>query len=102
MKSSIKMFTLIAALAAASVASAFPTKVRVTAPPDMVSSSGTELVLKTNKGTVTVGYKDPSYQVLSRATVGQCFVFETETETTVDFNRKVNKSGLVTVNKAKC
>ena len=102
MKSSIKTLTLIAALAVATSALAFPTKVRVTEKPDLLSSEGTEVFVKTNRGSVTIDYRNPVYHVLARAKVGQCFIFETETETNVDFNRKVNKSGLNTVTKSRC
>lgn len=91
-----------AALLTASSAFAFSTKVKVLKAPDLNSSEGTEVVLTTNKGTVTTSYRHPAYKALSRARKGDCLNLETETESIPEFNQKLDRSGVMTVTKVRC
>lgn len=89
---------------ASTCASAFPTKVKLTAAPDF-RNEGTELVLRTDKGTVSVTATDAEavYQAfVSGGRKGECFVLETETETDVRFNVGIDKSGVRSVRKVAC
>lgn len=94
-------FTLVLTLTTV-VAAAFPTKVKVLKEPNLASSEGIEVVLTTNKGTITASHKHPVYKALGQAKKGQCLMLETESESTADFNRKVDASGVNSVSKTKC
>ncbi len=87
---------------AATAAFAFPTKVKVLKEPNFMSSDGTEVVLTTNKGTVTVPYKHRAYNALKTVKKGQCLNLETDSESEVEFNLKVDQSGLSAVFKVAC
>ncbi len=102
MKAFNASFLICAVLLAASSAFAFPTKVKLLKAPDLLSSEGTEVVVTTNKGTVTTSYRHPAYQALSRAKKGQCLTLETDSESTVDFGKKLDASGVSTVTNARC
>lgn len=91
-----------AALLVASSAFAFSTKVKVLKAPDLTSSEGTEVVLTTNKGTVTTSYRHPAYKALSRAKKGECLNLETDAESTVDFGKKLDASGVSMVTEVRC
>lgn len=93
-------------LAAASTAMAFPTTVFLTANPQFINE-GQEVVVRTNKGTVTASTGPDGgriYQVFTQkgAVKGACFVLETETETDVEFNLKTDKSGSRSAKKVAC
>ena len=81
---------------------AFPTKVKVLKAPDVASSEGTELVLTTNKGTVTVSSQQAAYQQLLSVRKGQCLILESESESDIEFNQKLNRSGLSSIKKTNC
>lgn len=91
-----------AALLVTSSAIAFPTKVKLLKAPDLMSSEGTEVVITTNKGTVTTSYRHPAYQALSRARKGECLNLETDSESTVNFGMKLDASGVSTVTRVRC
>ncbi|MCY1173861.1 hypothetical protein D9M73_140400 [compost metagenome] len=92
----------LALVLAATAASAFPTKVKMTKDADLASSEGVYVQVTTNKGRVTVNNKWPAYRVLSRAKKGECYILETDSESTVDFNMKPDESGVSTVTKTRC
>ncbi len=89
-------------IAIAGVAGAFPTKVKVLKDPDLLSSEGTQVILKTSKGSLTASYRHPAYAGLSKARKGQCLILETESESTADFGKKVDQSGVNTVTTTRC
>ena len=89
-------------LVLAGSAAAFPTKVKVLKDPDLLSSEGTQVILKTSKGSLTASYRHPAYPALSKAKKGQCLILETESETTADFGKKVDQSGVNTVTPTRC
>lgn len=106
MKTFPQFLLTILTLAAASMAMAFPTTVRLTANPQFINE-GQEVVIRTNKGTVTASTGPDGgriYQVFTqKGTVkGACFVLETQTETDVEFNLKTDRSGAMSATRVSC
>ena len=60
------------------------------------------MVVRTNKGTISVSSKYPAYQALARVKKGQCLTLETDSESDIEFNKKVDLSGVSSVYSAKC
>lgn len=96
------LLAIVSFAAIASSAMAFPTKVKIMKEPDLASYEGTKVGIVTNRGSLLISYKDPAYNVMSRAKTGQCFILETDTEDTVNFNKKVDESGVSTIKKSRC
>lgn len=93
-------------LTVASIAAAFPTTVRLSSNPEF-RNEGQEVVIRTNKGTVTASTSadgDLVYHAFIQkgAVKGACYVFETETETDVQFNVRTDQSGTRSVKKVPC
>ena len=97
-----KSFIAVLLVFTATAALAFPTKVKVLQEPNLLSSEGTELLLTTNKGTITVSYRHRAYQPLTKFKKGQCLILETESESDIEFNRKLDGSGVSSVVKTRC
>ncbi|MDI1269482.1 MAG: hypothetical protein PSV40_10345 [Polaromonas sp.] len=106
MKTIPKFILAILTFAAASMAMAFPTTVRLTANPQFVNE-GQEVVIRTNKGSVTASTGPEGNQIYQAftqkgAVKGACFILETERETDVEFNLKTDKSGASSAKKVNC
>jgi hypothetical protein len=93
-------------LVSTTAAWSFPTTARLTQAPEF-RSEGQEIVIHTDKGTITastgpdgVGIYQPF--VNRQAKRGECFAFETESETEVEFSRAVDKSLARSVKPAQC
>jgi phosphate-selective porin len=108
MKNFSKLSLLVLALSMASAASAYSTKVKVTKEPDYTFASGKGLLVTTNKGTVAIekrlggAFDGDAYSSFKGAQPGNCFVLETESESTVEFNKSLGQSGAMTATKVKC
>lgn len=83
-------------------ANAFPTKVKLLDDSNYAVTEGESVTLFTNKGELEFGMNSPLYNYFEKAKKGQCFVFETESESTISFNKPKDKSGTVTVTKVSC
>lgn len=97
-----KILSTFVGLAMVGSALAFPAKVKVLKTPDLANSEGTQVVVKTDKGTIAVSSKFPAYQALSRVKVGQCLTLETDSESDIEFNKKLDHSGVSSVYSVKC
>ena len=90
-------------LLAFSVANAFPTKIKLLQDPNYARSEGTSVLVTTDKGTIEEGMNDWGvYDAFEKAKKGQCYIFETETESTVKFNKKLDQSGIKSIKKTNC
>lgn len=83
-------------------ANAFPTKVKLLDDSNYAVTEGESVTLFTNKGELEFGMNSPLYNYFEKAKKGQCFIFETESESTISFNKPKDKSGTVTVTKVSC
>jgi hypothetical protein len=93
---------LILATLLATAAQAFPTKVKLTADPNFLSSEGTQVVVSTNKGQITVGMNHPAYSAFTKVKKGACLNLETDSESYVEFGKKMDWSGISSVYKTRC
>jgi hypothetical protein len=102
-KTFYRLFTAFFLFLVMSVANAFPTKVKLTQDADYYTTEGITVIVKTNKGTIEVDNGESGlYKSFTNAKKGTCFILETESESTVDFNKKVGLSKTSTVTKTKC
>lgn len=86
-----------------STANAFPTKVKLLKDPNYASTEGTSVIVTTDKGTIEEGQNAWGvYDAFDKAKKGECYNFETETESEVKFNKKLDKSGVKSIKKVKC
>lgn len=83
-------------------ANAFPTTVKLLSDPNYTETEGETVVLQTNKGRLEFGMDTQIYNDIERAKKGQCYEFETETESNVEFNKRVDRSGAQSVTKVRC
>ena len=97
-----KLLTATAALSIAMTAMAYPTTVKLLKEPDLASSKGAQAIVRTSKGTIAVSSKYPAYQQLAKVKAGQCLVLETFSESYVEFNKKVDQSGVASAEVTKC
>jgi hypothetical protein len=97
-----KLLIAISLVILATSANAFPTKVKLTQDPNFAMTEGTSVTLFTDKGKLEFGMKSHLYNSFDSAKKGQCFIFETESESTTEFNKKVDKSLAVSVTKTSC
>ena len=93
-------------LSTAGAASAWPTKVRLTAAP-VFRNEGTEMVLATHRGRLVVGAQGDAEAVYQffvdhDLRAGACVALETETEANVVFNAALDKSGARSVKQVAC
>ena len=90
-------------LVAMSAANAFPTKVKLLKDPNYASTEGTSVIVTTDKGTIEEGQNAWGvYDSFEKAKKGECYTFETETESEVKFNKKLDKSGVKSIKKVSC
>ena len=102
-KSFYSIFAGLFMLLAFSVAHAYPTKVKLLKDPIYASTEGTSVIVTTDKGTIQEGMNPWGvYDAFEKAKKGQCYIFETETESTVQFNKKLDKSGVRSIKKVSC
>ena len=85
-----------------SAALAYPTKVKLTADPNFANSDGVEVFVATTKGSHTIGYKVPAYMAFTKLRKGACVNLETDSESWVEFNKKLDQSGISAVYKTRC
>lgn len=98
----LSLLTLLALATISSAALAFPTKVKLTADPNFANSDGTEVFVATNKGSLTISLKHPAYQAFTKLHKGACVNLETSSESWIEFNKKLDQSGISEVYKAHC
>ena len=99
---------LVAVLSFASVTAAwsFPTTARLTQAPQF-RNEGQEVLIRTDKGTITASTRPDGVGIyqpfVEKAGVrGACYAFETESETDVLFNAKLDQSGARSVRPVPC
>lgn len=97
-----KLFIAISMIVLATSANAFPTKVKLTDDANYLMTEGESVTLFTNKGKIEFSTKSPLYNFFSTAKKGQCFILETDSESTADFNKGMDKSMVNTVTKTSC
>jgi len=98
-----RIFAFVLIVLFATIANAYPTKVKLLKDPNYASTEGTSVIVTTDKGTIEEGMNDWGvYDAFKKAKKGQCYVFETETESDVEFNKKIDKSGVKSIKKVKC
>lgn len=90
------------AMLVTSSAIAFPTKVKLTADPNYANSDGAEVFVATNKGSLTISIKHPAYEAFGKLRKGACLNLETDSESNIEFNKKVDWSGISSVFKTRC
>jgi len=103
MKKTTKYSFFVIALVVATAANAYSTKVKITKAPDFSHAGGKGLLVSTNKGTVAIEKRiEEVYSAFKDVKPGTCFILETESESTVEFNKPLGQSGTMTATKTKC
>lgn len=101
-----KFYAFVAAvlmLLTVTAANSFPTKVKLLKDPNYASSEGVSVLVTTDKGTIEEGMNEWGvYDAFSKAKKGSCYILETESESQVKFNKKVDKSDVRSIKKTSC
>ena len=93
----------ISILLSTTAANSFPTKVKLLKDPNYASTEGTSVIVTTDKGTIEEGQNQWGvYDAFEKAKKGSCYIFETETESNVKFNKKLDKSDVRSIKKVNC
>lgn len=101
-----KIYTIsitILMLLSTTAANSLPTKVKLVEDPNYASTEGTSVIVTTDKGTIEEGADSwHVYEVFKRAKKGYCYILETETKSSVMFNKKADKSGVKFTKQVNC
>lgn len=101
-----KIFTTamtISVLLFTTAANSLPTKVKLVEDPNYTSTEGVTVLVSTDK--VTIEEDADSwrvYEVFKRAKKEYCYILETETKSSVMFNKKADKSGVKFTKQVSC